>query len=65
LGDVAGKNRQPKSIWSWATVLLYERLAFVLNADRETALRLFVLVVALLLDPAAVVLLLAATSARR
>jgi hypothetical protein len=39
-------------------------LATLLGADSETALRWFVLVVALLLDPAAVLLLLAATSAR-
>jgi hypothetical protein len=36
-----------------------------LSADRETALGRFVVVVALLPDPAAVLLLLAATSARR
>jgi hypothetical protein len=40
-------------------------LATPLGADSETALQWFVLVVALLLDPAAVLLLLAATSARR
>ncbi len=40
-------------------------LATLPGADSETALRWFVLVVALLLHPAAVLLLLAATSARR
>jgi hypothetical protein len=40
-------------------------LAALVDADSETALRWFVLVVALLLDPAAVRLLLAASSARR
>jgi hypothetical protein len=40
-------------------------LATLLGADSETALRWFVLVVALLLDPAAVLLLLAATAAKR
>jgi hypothetical protein len=40
-------------------------LAMPLGADSETASRWFALVVALLLDPAAVLLLLAATSARR
>jgi uncharacterized cupin superfamily protein len=40
-------------------------LATLVGADSETALRWFVPVVALLLDPAAVLLLLAATSARR
>jgi hypothetical protein len=39
-------------------------LATLLGADSETALRWFVLVVALLLDPAAVLLLLAAASGR-
>jgi hypothetical protein len=39
-------------------------LAALIGADSETALRWFVLAVALLLDPAAVLLLLAATSAR-
>jgi hypothetical protein len=39
-------------------------LATLLGADRENVLRWFILVVALLLDPAAVLLLLAA-SARR
>jgi hypothetical protein len=40
-------------------------LATLLGADSETALRWFALAVALLLDPAAVLSLLAATSARR
>jgi hypothetical protein len=40
-------------------------LATLVGVDSETALRWFVLVVALLLDPAAVLLLLAATSGRR
>jgi hypothetical protein len=40
-------------------------LATLLGADSETALRWFVLVVALLLDPSAVLLRLAASSARR
>lgn len=40
-------------------------LATLPGADIETALRWLVLVVAFLLDPAAVLLLLAATSARR
>jgi hypothetical protein len=40
-------------------------LATLLGADSEAALRWFVLVVALLLDPAGVLLLLAASSARR
>jgi hypothetical protein len=39
-------------------------LATLLGADSETALRWFVLVIALLLDPAAVLLLLAASSAQ-
>jgi hypothetical protein len=39
-------------------------LAMLLGADSETALRWFVLVVALLLDPVAVLLLLAAASTR-
>jgi hypothetical protein len=40
-------------------------LATLIGADNETVLRWFILVVACLLDPAAVVLLYAATSARR
>jgi hypothetical protein len=40
-------------------------LATLLGADNETVLRWFILVVALLLDPAAVLLLLAATRTRR
>jgi hypothetical protein len=39
-------------------------LATLLGADNETVLRWFILVVALLLDPAAVLLLLAATRTR-
>jgi hypothetical protein len=49
---------------------LYQRgadayLATLLVAGSETALRWFVLVIAQLLDPAAVLLLLAASTARR
>jgi hypothetical protein len=60
----------PQSFASPTSAHSYQRgadvyLAKLLGADRETALRWFVLVVALLLDPAAVLLLLAATSARR
>jgi hypothetical protein len=40
-------------------------LATLVGADSDTTLRWFVLVVALLLDPGAALLLLAATSARR
>ncbi len=40
-------------------------LATLLGADNETVLRWFILVVACMLDPAAVLLLLAAVSARR
>jgi len=40
-------------------------LATLIGADNETVLRWFILAVALLLDPAAVLLLLAATAARR
>jgi hypothetical protein len=40
-------------------------LATLLGADSETVLRRFVLVVALSLDPAAVLLLMAAASGRR
>jgi hypothetical protein len=40
-------------------------LAQLLSADGETALRWFVLIVACLLDPAAVLLLLAATARRQ
>ncbi len=39
-------------------------LATLLGANNETVLRWFILVVALLLDPAAVLLLLAATQTR-
>jgi hypothetical protein len=39
-------------------------LATLIGADNETVLRWFILVVALLLDPAAVLLLLAATRTR-
>jgi hypothetical protein len=40
-------------------------LATLVGADNETTLRWFVLVVALLLDPPAVLVLLAASSARK
>jgi hypothetical protein len=59
-----------KSFASPTSAHLYQRgadayLATLLGADSETALRWFVLVVALLLDPVAVLPLLAASSARR
>jgi hypothetical protein len=60
--EKAGIEGQRKAVEADLGPVRY--LATLIGADSETTLRWFILVVALLLDPAAVLLLLAATGTR-